>query len=293
MVWLFKALTRLPLPLLHATATLVYWVTFHVLRWRREQTERDIALALPERSAAERAMILRESYKRAADTVLEALWGFGASADALRRRVAVDNRELIDECIALNRSVVLLTAHYANWEWLVLAAGTHFDFRIDVVYQPLRVASIDAFFRDARSRFGSRLVPREDFIFDLMTHGGPRAYALIADQTPKAKDPKHWTTFLHRDTAFFKGAGKIAQFLDAQVIYVGIRRLSRGYYAISFTTLTDPPYDESVDALVVERYAQALEQMVEADPASFLWLQKRWKYAKPATDAPSAPTARS
>jgi KDO2-lipid IV(A) lauroyltransferase len=284
MVSLLRVLTRLPLALLHATATLVFLFAFHVLRWRRPQTERDIDLAFPDRAPAERRSIVAQSYRRAADTVMEAVWGFGASAEAIRRRVSVDNPELVERCVKAGRSVVLLTAHYANWEWLLLAAGVHFDIRIDVVYQPLRVESIDAFFRDARSRFGSRLVPRQEFIFDLMTHGsGPRAYALIADQTPRRDDPKHWTRFLGRDTAFFVGAGRIARFLDAEVIYVGMRRVRRGEYAIRFATIAEPPYEDGADELVVERYAQALEAQVEADPASFLWLQKRWKYPKPGT----------
>jgi KDO2-lipid IV(A) lauroyltransferase len=282
MVSLLRVLTRLPLAALHATATFVYLVAFHVLRWRRSQTERDIALAFPGRAPAERRSIVAQSYRRAADTVMEAVWGVGASAAAIRRRVSVDNPELVDRCVKAGRSVVLLTAHYANWEWLLLAAGVHFDIRIDVVYQPLRLESVDAFFRDARSRFGSRLVPRNEFIFDLMTHGsGPRAYALIADQTPRGDDPKHWTRFLGRDTAFFVGAGRIARFLDAEVIYVGMRRVRRGEYAIRLATIAEPPYEDGADELVVARYAQALEAQVQADPASFLWLQKRWKYPKP------------
>lgn len=283
MVWLLRALTRIPLALLHASATIVYVIAYRLLRWRREQTERDIALAFPERTPAERAAIVADSYRRAADMVAEALWGFGASAEAIRTRVSVDNPEVVAQCVAGGRSVVLLAAHYANWEWLLLAAGVHFDIRVDVVYQPLRLASVDAFFRDARSRFGSRLVPREDFIFDLMTHGQePRAYALIADQTPKPADPKHWTRFLGRDTAFFVGAGKIARFLDAEVIFVAMRREGRGRYAIRLEPLAQPPHDDGIDVDVVERYARALEAMVQRDPASFLWLQKRWKYPKPA-----------
>ena len=283
MAWLLRALTRIPLPLLHATATLVYLFAFHVLRWRRAQTERDIALAFPERTRRRaRGDRLRQSYRRAADTVMEALWGFGASADAIRARVSVDNPEVVERCVKEGRSVVLLTAHYANWEWLLLAAGVHFDIRIDVVYQPLRLESVDAFFREARSRFGSRLVPRKEFIFDLMTHGqAPRAYALIADQTPRRDDPKHWTRFLGRDTAFFVGAGRIARFLDAEVIHVGMRRVRRGHYAIRLTSIALPPYEDGADELVVERYAGALEAQVKADPPSFLWLQKRWKYPKP------------
>jgi Kdo2-lipid IVA lauroyltransferase/acyltransferase len=279
---LLNALTRVPLPLLQGVATLVYFVAFHVLRWRREQTARDIDLAFPERSAAERAAILRRSYRQAADTLTEAVWGFGASAEALRRRVAIENPEVVQRCADAGQSVVLLTAHYANWEWLLLAAGVHFDIPINVVYQPQRVAAVDDFFRDARSRFGSKLVPRKEFIFELMTHGAePRAYALIADQTPRPDDPKQWTTFLNRDTAFFLGAGRIARFLDAPVVYVGMRRVARGSYAVRFEVLAEPPYEDGTDELVVERYARALEQAVRRDPSCFLWLQKRWKYAKP------------
>ena len=92
------------------------------------------------------------------------------------------------------RSVILLTAHYGNWEWLSLAAGAQFDMTIDVVYQPQRVAAFDSFLREARARFGSRFIPRKEFIFDLMSRADKaRTYALIADQTPKMNDPKQWT----------------------------------------------------------------------------------------------------
>src|SRR5207342_927805 len=123
---------------------------------------------------------------------------------------------------------------YGNWEWLLLAAGVHFAITIDVVYQPQRVGVFDSFLREARSRFGSRLIPRKEFVYDLLSRAEQiRAYALIADQTPKHKgDPRHWTPFLHQDTAFFVGAGKIAKFLDAKVLYVKMRRLRRGRYSV-------------------------------------------------------------
>ena len=67
--------------------------------------------------------------------------------------------------------------------------------------------------------------------------GTPRGYALIADQTPPREEKKHWTRFLNRDTAFFVGAEKIARFLDAPVLYVDMRRVRRGHYAVRFVPL--------------------------------------------------------
>jgi KDO2-lipid IV(A) lauroyltransferase len=284
---ILKALTRLPLPALYGCAWLTYFVAFRIMRWRRERAERDIANAFPDRSAAERARIVRDAYRNLADTLVEAFWGFGASAEALSRRVAFENPELVERCVTEKQSVVLLTAHYGNWEWLSLAASVRFGITIDVVYQRQRVEVIDAFLREARARFGSRFIPREEFIFDMMNRAGePRAYALIADQTPKHKnDPRHWTRFLGQDTAFFKGAGKIAQFLEAKVIYVSMRRVRRGYYSVRLLELAAPPYDFDANEMIVERYAQSLEQDIRDSPADWLWHQNKWKVAKPTAPA--------
>jgi Kdo2-lipid IVA lauroyltransferase/acyltransferase len=287
MRFLLKSLTRIPLPVMYAIGWVVYFVAFRIMRWRRDRAELDLRNAFPEKDAAERARILRNAYRNLADTLMEAIWGFGASAQALMRRVTFENPELVEQCIAVNQSVVLLTAHYGNWEWLSLAAGVRFGITIDVVYQRQRVEVIDTFLREARARFGSRFVPREEFIFDLMSRAGkPRAYALIADQTPKHKnDPRHWTRFLGQDTAFFRGAGKIAQFLDAKVLYVTMRRVRRGYYSVRLSVLADPPYEEDANEMIVERYARSLERDVRASPADWLWLQNKWKVARAPEEA--------
>ena len=48
--------------------------------------------------------------------------------------------------------------------------------------------------------------------------------------------------------------------------------------------LAEPPYDDLDDALVVERYARCLERTIIESPSDWLWLQKKWKYAKPVPD---------
>ena len=275
-----------PLGLLYALGSPVYFILFHVVRWRRDQVASDIAQAFPEMPAAERAEVLRQSYRNLVDVVMEALWGFGAGADELKRRVTFENTEIIDRAADAKQSVVVLAPHFCNWEWLLLAAGARFGIPIDAVYQRQRFASLDRFLTAARSRFGGKPIAREDFVYELMSRAGtPRAYALVADQTPPRGDKKHWTRLLNRDTAFFVGAEKVARFLDAPVLYVGMRRLSRGHYAVYFTALATPPYaweGEVDDVPIMELFARTLETAVRESPADWLWVQKRWKYPKPA-----------
>ena len=68
-----------------------------------------------------------------------------------------DDPELIQRAIDRRQTLLLLAAHHGNWEWLLLAAGAYFRIPIDVVYQPQRIAALDAFLRDVRCRFGGKL----------------------------------------------------------------------------------------------------------------------------------------
>jgi KDO2-lipid IV(A) lauroyltransferase len=290
MRFFLKALTHIPLPILYLVGYVAYFIAFHIMRWRRDRAERDIANAFPEKSAEWRATLLRQCYRNLADTIVEAFWGFGASAEQLKSRVKFADAELIRRAIDRRQTIVLLAAHHGNWEWLLLAAGANFPIPIDVVYQPQRIASLDEFLRDVRCRFGGKLIPRKQFVYELLSHAGePRAYALIADQTPRKEDPKHWTRFLRQDTAFFVGAGKIAKFLESPVYFVSMKRERRGHYIVNLDVLAEPPYEDIDDAVIVERYARCLERAILDSPADWLWLQKKWKYAKPATDEKTFP----
>lgn len=286
MQFVLRSLTRVPLALLYGLGWCIHVLLYHLLRWRRDQVERDVALAFPQKTDAERAEIVRGSYRNLTDVVVETAWGFGASADQLRQRVVFENPEIVDRCAAAKQSVVLLTPHFCNWEWLLLAGGATFGLPIDAVYQTVRVRSVDEFLRDARSRFGGRPFPREDFVYELMARADtPRAYGLIADQTPPRDQRKHWTRMLNRDTAFFVGAESITRFLDATVLYVDMRRVRKGHYAARFTVLAEPPYGRGAkthDSPIMEAFARQLERAVIERPAEWLWVQKRWKYQKTA-----------
>jgi Kdo2-lipid IVA lauroyltransferase/acyltransferase len=284
--FLLKFLTRLPLGVLHELGLALFRFAFYVLRWRRPLASANLRNAFPEKSDAERAVILKQSYRNLAFLIFEAFYGYGASADEMRRRVRVENPELITQYTDRGQSVVLLAAHFCNWEWLLLAAGVQLGIPIDAVYKPQRIAGFDRFLRDARSRFGGNPIPAENFLFEVMKRKGQaRVYALVADQTPHTRDEKHWTRFLNQDTAFFVGADKIAKILNAPVLFVTMHREHRGYYSARLVPLIAPPYerDSAVDpgAQIIERYARALEDEIRASPADWLWIHRKWKYAKP------------
>jgi Kdo2-lipid IVA lauroyltransferase/acyltransferase len=281
MVLALRFLGMLPLAVLYALGRFASFVTYDVMRWRVPLATENLARSLPERSVDERRQILARSYRNLGVTLAEAIWGWHADAHALRQRVTIDNRDLIDRYIAERRDVVLLTAHVCNWEWLMLAACAELGIPICPIYKPLRLPGVDEYVRAARARFGGRPIAIDNLLIELMrTSDQPRAYAMLADQTPPRDGPKHWRRFLHQDTAFYAGVGKIARYLDAPVLYVAMRRVRRGVYTAHLTVLTESPYADDPEEAVVDRYAACLEAEIRNSPSDWLWVHRKWKYPK-------------
>lgn len=283
----------LPLSFLYLLGGLATFIALRVMRWHVPLAQRNLANSLPERSTHERDAILVANYKNMGQLFAEALWGWRWGGKVLADRVKIDNRELIDRYIRHRQSVILLTAHICNWEWLLLAAGAQLRIPIDPIYKRLRVSSVERYLLEARSRDGGRPIELNDLLSELMLRAStPRAYGMLADQTPPREGPKHWVHILHQDTAFYYGIGTVAQFLDAPVLYVAMRRVRRGHYVAHLHVLVEPPYEEDPELLIVQRYAERLESEVRANPADWLWVHRKWKYPKPAEGEPGGPAVR-
>jgi KDO2-lipid IV(A) lauroyltransferase len=282
MAFLLNFLTRLPLPMLYAIGRGVYFIAFHGVRWRRRVATRNIAATFPHMSPRARAALLRQSYRNLCDVLAETIWAYGARAEDLVKRVTIVNPEAVVQPVAAGQSVLLLTGHFCNWEWLLLAAGAALKVPVDAVYKPPRQQVFDDFLRNGRSRFGGNPVAYKGFVLEMMKRRAmARCYAMVADQTPIAQDEKYWTQFLGRDTAFYVGADTIARIIKGPVLFVGMQRVARGRYEVHVTPLAAPPYPRTADHAIVERYVRLLEAEILQSPADWLWIHRKWKYARP------------
>src|SRR5581483_7611657 len=231
MDFLLHSLTRVPLRLLYGLGWFAYVLAFEIFRWRRGLAHANLRGAFPEKSEQEIETLLRQSYRNLGSMIAEAIYGFGASREEILERVLIENPELPLRYVQAGHSVVLLTGHFCNWEWLLSGTAAGLGIPIDAVYKPQRTQAVDRFLREARARFGGNPIPVKSFLHEVIRRRrNARVYALVADQTPMRQEDKHWTVFLHRDTAFYTGAGKIARILAAPVIFVAMHRASKGHY---------------------------------------------------------------
>jgi len=187
------------------------------------------------------------------------------------------------------RSVVLLGAHQANWEWSLHGVALQLPVPMEAGYKPLHSPAADRQLRLLRTRFGARLLLAKRLLRESMRNRHQvRAVALIADQVPASSDGRHWLTFLGRDTAFYPGPGQIARLTGYAAFLAVMCRVARGRYQINLQPISAA--GERLDpALFTERYARLLEALIVANPADWTWTHRRWKIAR--TTDPTTPPA--
>jgi KDO2-lipid IV(A) lauroyltransferase len=199
----------------------------------------------------------------------------------MNARVRIANLSVARVFLDAGQSVMLLTSHLGNWEWLLHGVALQLGYPVDAAYKPLHDAWAERLMLEVRSRFGARLIPAKEVLADFLRRRGVvRALAMNADQAPVSTDKRYWTRFLGQDTAFYVGAEQIARATRLPILYLVMRRVKRGYYEVEVKQLWDGREVLEPNA-ITERYARACEADVLAHPADWLWSYRRWKLKKP------------
>ncbi|MGI9287088.1 MAG: lysophospholipid acyltransferase family protein [Pseudomonadales bacterium] len=273
---LLRWLAKLPLGALHALAPPLHIIAYYVVRYRRDVVRKNLHNSFPEKSTAEIESLEKKFYRQLIDVLLEAVKANTMTEAEFRQRVHLENADIFDQHIHNKQSIILLAAHHCNWEWLLPACNIFLPFAVDAVYKPLHQKFVDEFMLQTRSRFGAKPIPHKSAVMDIMQRRNEmRAFAMVADQSPKRKEEKHWMQFLHQETSFQMGMAKIPQMTKYPVYFAYMRRERRGHYAVQFIPLAEPPYTKG-DMSIIESYVQALEHSIAAQPEAWLWTNDKW-----------------
>ena len=279
--FLIGALGRLPLSVLYKLSDLLFLIFYHLFKFQRRILAENLDRAFPDKSPAERKKLAVACYRNALDFLVESLKCWRLDKTEIERRVTLKNPELITKLSEQHKTLLALTSHSGNWEWLQLACATQLQTPLAALYSPLNMPDIDALLKTMRSRFGSTLIEAKTALPSLVEFSRQKGIiAVNADQGPRPEDDKYWGRFLGIETAFFTGPDKLARLFKAPVVFVRMQRVRRGYYEVDFELLCEPPYQKSGDS-IMPAYIKAAEQQILAAPQDWFWLYKRWKYTRP------------
>ena len=279
-IWI---ITWLPLRVLYLISDIFFPVVYYIVGYRKNVVRLNLTRSFPDKTVKERRTIERRYYHFLCDLIVETIHEMHISEKDILRRMTFGNLQDIVEQNALNKSVMIMTAHYGNWEWL-LAFSLYLPEKqpSNPIYKRLRNERFDKLFHQLRSRYGAKLIEKKDLLrvmFKFQKEKQVANFWMISDQTPNGKNLHYWTTFLNQDTATVTGTEQLARKFDYPVFYAEINRVKRGYYHCEFIPITLEP-TKTAEFEISEQYMRLLEKSIEAHPEFWLWSHRRWKYQR-------------
>jgi Kdo2-lipid IVA lauroyltransferase/acyltransferase len=273
-----KLLSRLPFSILYALSDFLFFVSYHVVKYRRKLVWRNLKNSFPSASDETLRKIEKDFYKNLCDYAVELVKLLTISKEDLALRVKFTNPQVLVDILKRGQSVLCLASHQFNWEWLLTAGSIVLPEQMDFVYQPVHSKFADRFSYTCRTRFGAHGIKRDTVAREVIKRRNIlRKIALVGDQYPgHGNDKRFSATFMHQPTVFFSGLNQLASITQYPVVYFAMRKIKRGYYQTKIVDIAKPPYEkEGTD--IITPYVAAVEKVIHADPAGWLWSHNRWK----------------
>jgi len=279
--WPFiKTLGILPRPLARAVAIVLAQAVylFHVRL--RQVGMRNLELAFPEKSKAERARTLRGVFTSLGRQLAEVCQFPKYTLDNVEQVVVYDGLENYERAYARGKGVLFLTAHFGGWELSAFTHSLHGHW-MHIVMRPMDNPYLDRLIQRYRTMYGNKTVSKDDFVRGLLAAMKAGEAVGILMDTNMTPPQGVFVNFFGIPACTASGLARIALRTDAAVVPgFTIWDESLGKYRLRF----DPALalvrtgDLEADILAnTQKFTAVIEDYVRKYPEQWLWVHRRWK----------------
>ena len=279
--YIVYAISLLPLWVLYRFSDLFYLLLISVIPYRKAVIIKNLKTSFPNSNKKEINKLKKEVYRHFSDLLIEGIKNLSISKDELKKRFVVLNPELMDSLYKQNKSVLLVSGHYNNWEWMISSQSFLFPHSSMGIGMPLSNGFWDKKINNKRARFGMDIAHAKNYKEKIKTYkDNPLAILTLSDQSPGNSLKSFWTTFLNQPTAVLFGIEMMAHEYQYELVFYKTRKIKRGYYEIELVHM-----NQSTKNLkwgdITKWHTKQLELLILENPAYWLWTHKRWKREVP------------
>ena len=227
------------------------------------------------RPPAALAEVGRRCFQHLGMTVVESCTFLFRPPAVLLSRVEMRGVEHVEAAAAMGRGLLLLTAHYGNWE-LLAASHVLQRWAVSVMVRPLDSGLLDPLIERLRLRSGVELISKRDGMrgtLDALRRR--RMVGILLDQNTTYREGV-FVPFFGIPASTSRGLAVIALRSGAPVVPVFIRRLPGGRHVVQ----AEPPIpapDDGDPTAYTAAFNRAIERAIRQAPEQWFWLHRRWK----------------
>ncbi len=284
-VWLFVHGVRLlPRRVGRAIGAAIGAIAFHALGRLRRVGIRNLKLAFPEMTAADREATLRSEYRNLGFLLAEFSKMPDYTAETASRFIRYEGLENYLAARERGKGVLVLTGHLGAWE---LSSFYHslMGMPMGMVIRRLDNPLVDAFVNRIRCLHGNRVIHKDDFARGLIASMRAGETVGILMDTNMTPPQGVFVPFFGVLACTASGMARIAAKTGAAVVPGFLLwEESEQKYVLHFGEELEVirTGDSEQDALAnTASFTAAMEGYIRQYPEQWLWLHRRWKTRPP------------
>lgn len=264
--------------LAHFFGRILAFVLFYFVPIRKRQVLQNITLSFPEKSGKEVHAIARKTYKTFTKVFVD-MFFISKMPDLEIEKMLIYDKEMIDKTLAKGRGLVLLSAHFGNWELSALAFAKKYTVALIVAKQSNYL--VDMMINSFRNRNGFNVIDfqRDDkmsFRHIIKALRKNQVLAILGDQ-----DAGHQGIFLPffgRLASTPKGPAFFAIHAGSPIITAFGVRQKDGTMKMKVEEIPMPNTgNEEKDIEIINSiYNSRLEEVIRENPEQWFWFHRRW-----------------
>lgn len=224
--------------------------------------------------------ILFNTIKNMLFTLIDFTRNQGASKKDILSKISFQNENYLENALENNEKIIIMTAHYGNWELLSLGIAAKFT--------PLSVVG-----RDLDSKIMNEILieNREQFDIELLSKKGAmkgmlsalkvaRPVGILVDQNTN-DDESVIVDFFSEKVRHTPSIALLAKKFNAVIIPAFISTNDNKKYTVKFYSpfyFNDSGNKEQDIINCVQKQALITEKVISEKPDEWFWFHKRWKY---------------
>ncbi len=225
--------------------------------------------------------VLKYCHTNLALVLLQVLRSSKLSIEDLEKSVSFENRHYIDDAIKEGKKIIIISAHYGNWELGATAVGALIH-PITSIHKKMNDKYFDDYLLRSRTKFNMTMVEKKGAIRHLVKAlKNDQIITMMIDQNVNPKDGIY-IDFLGAKATQTAAPAFLARKFDALIIPILIHTAPGKENVISFLEpIVTPKTDDEERDILESTQAQAdmLAGVIKAHPEPWFWCHKRWKSA--------------
>ena len=217
--------------------------------------------------------------------LLQTIIGFikrdGKDANDILKDIEFKNSHILEDAIKSKRKIILITAHYGNWELLPPAIASKFRVELIGVGRRLDSPIMDRVLIKNREQFGVKMIYRKGAMKGLLRAlKQNKIVGLLLDQHLGKKQGGVEVNFFNKKALQSPSASILARNFNAIVIPAFISTNDYKKYIVTFynplpTIKTSNREDDILK--MTQAQSDIMQKVISNRPKEWFWVHRRWK----------------